>query len=161
MLWQLVEAGLSSFAYDLWDRGLLDQDDYTVNEDLFKSIREAPMPKQYSPGNNITSYDDFCLEAWALESSLDWPAGQPNLDEPSERRQILYRTRSWLKSGYKELRMQGLYHISRHGLDELLPEIEPLLQDPEPDVAWNARRALRAMGHGRLEQRRAHAASWH
>jgi HEAT repeat protein len=60
--------------------------------------------------------------------------------------------RAALERGDLPTRLQALQVISWKGPGELVPVIESLVSSPEP-LGWAARRALRAMNRGSMEQR--------
>jgi len=60
--------------------------------------------------------------------------------------------RAALEKGDLPTRMNALQIISWKGHGELVPLVESLVSSPEP-LGWAARRALRAMNRGTMEQR--------
>jgi hypothetical protein len=57
--------------------------------------------------------------------------------------------------------MLGVYQVSRRDLKEFLPDIERFVLSLDKDLAWNARRALRKLDLGTLDQRRLQPSNWH
>ncbi|MCF8372276.1 MAG: HEAT repeat domain-containing protein [Bacteroidales bacterium] len=117
---------------------------------FIKEYRNKQKPELYENFRESSHYSDYFPDANEFEKSLEWPE-QENTSYAYSRIQNTLRL---LRSRDCDELMLGLYLTSRHGLKEFKNEIITHTQSENEHVAWNARRALRRLGIGTLEQRK-------
>jgi hypothetical protein len=151
----LVEVGLATFAYDLARRTSNFTDtEYKPSVKWLKDFEKAT--ENYRFVGDSGNYFHLLEEAKRLEEDFEWPVATSQTTRNIGFRHVHNR----LNSSDQKQQMQGLYQASRRGLTELAADIKMLTASFNKDIAWNARRALRRLGLGTLNQRRLHPSSW-
>ncbi|HYF64942.1 MAG TPA: HEAT repeat domain-containing protein [Herpetosiphonaceae bacterium] len=146
---RLVEAGLSAVVADLvWYHQQFAAADPWIMR--LKQQIQADRVAQYADQRMPLSYHDFFPEAEGFEAML---AAMP-IDEHDSRPGGLRFLAGWLRSDYPELQLTALASVSRRRATKLGRLVGRLLDSPHPEVVWHARRTLRCLDAGTMDQRR-------
>jgi len=140
---ELVGSGLLAFANAL-----------CALEDLHP---ERTWTKEQTLDGDSGAYPHFFSEAIALEQRARPRPDRSSSEKLGEVAGVRLRLANAGKAGV----MLAIDQTSARDLLGLVDEIRSLVKHDDRDVAWNARRALRRLGRGSLDERRLHPAPWH
>lgn len=152
-IYYFLDIGFDDFAFELIEStvGSIFQEaklDERMTQ-FMKKYQNKPEPELCDNFSESRHYSEYFPDANKFEKSLEWP--EP--ENPSYAYSRIQNTLRLIRSKDCDDQALGLYLTSRHGLKEFKNEIITLTQSENKHVAWNARRALRRLGIGALEQR--------